>query len=66
MVACKTVGEYKRNQEKIRKFCLEEKAEKARPQEARAKQTRSAPLQTVTVPQIKSAINAQPLGHEEI
>ena len=24
MVACKTVGEYKRNQEKIRKFCLED------------------------------------------
>ena len=24
MVACKTVGEYRRNQEKIRKFCLEE------------------------------------------
>ena len=24
MAACKTVGEYKRNQEKIRKFCLEE------------------------------------------
>ena len=24
MVACKTVGEYKRNQEKIRNFCLEE------------------------------------------
>ena len=24
MVACKTVGEYKRNQEKVRKFCLEE------------------------------------------
>ena len=24
MVACKTVGEYKRNQEKIRQFCLEE------------------------------------------
>ena len=24
MVACKTVGEYKRNKEKIRKFCLEE------------------------------------------
>ena len=23
MVACKTVEEYKRNQEKIRKFCLE-------------------------------------------
>ena len=25
MVACKTVGEYKRNQEKIKQFCLEEK-----------------------------------------
>ena len=24
MVSCKTVGEYKRNQEKIRKFCLDE------------------------------------------
>ena len=43
MVACKMVGEYKRNQEKIRKFCLEEKAEQARQQEARAKRTRSAP-----------------------
>ena len=31
MVACETVGEYKRNQEKIRKFCLEE-AKKARQQ----------------------------------
>ena len=29
MVACKTVGEYKRNQEKIRKFCLEEARNKA-------------------------------------
>ena len=66
MVACKTVGEYKRNQEKIRKFCLEEKAEQAGPQEARAKQTRSAPLQTATVPQNKIAINNQPLGHEEV
>ena len=33
MVACKTVGEYKRNQKKIRKFCLEETkaAKKAQP-----------------------------------
>ena len=46
MVACKTVGEYKRNQEKIRKFCLEEKAEQARQQEARVKQARSTPLKT--------------------
>ena len=38
MVACKTVGEYKRNQEKIRKFYLEEeKAAKAT--------TRTSPLQ---------------------
>ena len=28
MVACKTVGEYKRNQEKIKKFCLEEAKQK--------------------------------------
>ena len=28
MVACKTVGEYKRNQEKIKKFCLEEANQK--------------------------------------
>ena len=28
MVACKTVGEYKRNQEKIKKFCLEAKQKK--------------------------------------
>ena len=41
MAACKTVGEYKRNQEKIRTFCLEEKAEQAKQQEASAKQARS-------------------------
>ena len=33
-VACKTVGEYKRNKEKIRKFCLEEERNKARQQES--------------------------------
>ena len=32
MVACKTVGEYKRKQEKIRKFCLEEARNNARQQ----------------------------------
>ena len=30
MVACKTFGEYKRNQEKIRKFCLDERADLAK------------------------------------
>ena len=30
LVACKTVGEYKRNQEKIKKFCLEEAKQKKR------------------------------------
>ena len=34
MVACKTVGEYKRNQEKIRKFCLEEAKATKKAQEA--------------------------------
>ena len=37
MVACKTVGEYKRNQEKIKKFCLEEAKQKKI-------QERSAPI----------------------
>ena len=66
MVACKTVGEYKRNQEKIRIFCLEEKAEQAKQQEARAKQSRSAPLQRATVPQPESEINTTPMGHAEV
>ena len=34
MVACKTVGEYKRNQEKIRKFCLEEARNNAKQQKS--------------------------------
>ena len=66
MVACKTVGEYKRNKEKIRKYCLEEKAEQARQQKPRAKQARSTPLQTASVPQTQNAINTQPLGHAEV
>ena len=37
MVACKTVGEYKRNQEKIKKLCLEEAKQKKI-------QERSAPI----------------------
>ena len=39
MVACKTVGDYKRNQEKIRKFCLEE----ARNNAARKQQSNQGP-----------------------
>ena len=34
MVACKTVGEYKRNQVKIRKFCLEEARKNAKQQKS--------------------------------
>ena len=30
MVACKTIGEYRRNQEKIKKFCLEEAKQNAK------------------------------------
>ena len=71
MVACKTVGEYKRNQEKIRKFCLDEKAALAKKQEAKAKQLRTTPLQQTTASQnqpgpSQSVIDTQPLGHEEI
>ena len=43
MVACKTVGEYKRNQEKIRKFCLDEaKKQKAANQPLGTKRTHEA------------------------
>ena len=68
MVACKTVGEYKRNQEKIRKFCLEEKAALARQQEATAKQQRKAPLQQTSTPQNQPgpSRSTQPIGHAEI
>ena len=71
MVACKTVGEYKRNQEKIRKFCLEEKAALTKQQAAKEKQTRATPLQPAPIPQnqpgpSQSVINTQPLGHSEI
>ena len=71
MVPCKAVGEYKRNQEKIRNFCLEEKAAIAKQQEAKAKLTRANPLQPAPMPQNQpgpshSAINTQPLGHSEL
>ena len=56
MVACKTVGECKRNQEKIRKFCLEEKAALAKQQVAKAKQTQTTPLQ----PAKRHKINQDP------
>ena len=66
MVACKTVGEYKGNQEKIRNFCLEEKAALAKQQEAKAKRTRATRLQSAPIPQnqpgpSQSVINTQPL-----
>ena len=71
MVACKTVGEYKRNQEKIRKFCLEEKAALTKQQAAKEKQTRATPLQPAPIPQnqpgpSQRVINTQPLEHSEI
>ena len=71
MVACKTVSEYKRNQEKIRKFCLEEKAALAKQQVAKANQTRTTPLQPAPTPQnqpgpSQNVINTQPLGHAEL
>ena len=71
MIACKTVGEYKRKQEKKRKFCLEENAAIAKQQEAKAKLTRANPLQPAPMPQNQpgpshSAINTQPLGHSNL
>ena len=66
MVACKTVGEYKRKKEKIKNFCLEEKAAKAKQQEGRAKQARAVPLQTNSIPQTQNVIDTEPLGHAEV
>ena len=71
MVACKTVEEYNLNQEKTRKFCLEEKAAIAKQQEAKAKLTRATPLQPAPMPQNQtgpshSVINTHPLGHSEL
>ena len=54
MVACKTIGDYKRNQEKIRKFCLEEaKAiEKAKPSNQRNSPRKTHPdKQVQQIPQ---------------
>ena len=65
-VACKTVGEYKRNQEKIKKFCLKEKAAQAKQQEERAKVARATPLQPASNTQSQNVINTQPLGHAEV
>ena len=66
MVACKMVGEHKRNQEKIKKFCLEEKAAQAKQQGERAKVARKSPLQPPSNPHSQNVINTQPLGHAEV
>ena len=71
MVVCKTVGEYKRKQEKIRKFCLEEKAAFAKQQEEKAKQARTTPLQSTSKSQnppgpSHNIIDTQPLRHAEL
>ena len=57
MAACKTVGEYKRNQEKIKKFCLEEAKQKkmSEPTQSAAKMNTSWTLDKAK----KAAINNQ-------
>ena len=66
MVACKAVGEFKRNQEKIKTFCLEEKANKAREEEEKAILARTKnPLQPTTTKQ-SNTINRNQMGHEEV
>ena len=50
----------------MKKFCLEEKAEQARQQEAKAIQSRSAPLHQAAIPQPSNIINTRPMGHEEV
>ena len=55
----------------MRKFCLEEKAALAKQQVAKAKETRTTPLQPALTPQnqpghSQNVINTQPLGHAEL
>ena len=66
MVAFKTVGEYKCNQEKIKKFCLEEKANKAREEEQRAKLRRTKiPLQPKVTEQ-RPIVNRNQFNHQQV
>ena len=69
MVACKTVGEFKRNQEKIRKFYLEEeKAAKATtrtsslqgPSSSNTQIQQSVELKQKQTPTKKSTYNRKP------
>ena len=63
MVACKTVGEFKIQ---IKKFCLEEKANKAREEEEKTKHARANnPLQP-TPTQQRNTTNRNQMGHEEV
>ena len=65
MVACKTIGEYKRNQAKMKRFCLEEKANKAKEEEKRVKLARANnSLQPATTTQ-RNVINRTQMGHAE-
>ena len=41
MVACKTVGKYNRNQEKIKRICLEKKAKQAKAEDQKAEPARA-------------------------
>ena len=64
--ACKTVRECNRTQEKIKKFCLEEKGNKAGEEEEKTKRVRANnPLQPTTIQQ-RNTINRNQLGHEEV
>ena len=65
MVAFKTVGKYKRNQEKIKRFYLEEKAKNAKAEEEKAKQARTKPLQPTTAAR-QNMVNRNPMGHAEV
>ena len=65
MVACKMVGEYTRNQEKVKRFGLEEKAQKARQQAEQAIQARSQPLQEASTSSAQNPVNRQPRARRD-
>ena len=65
MVECKTVAEYKSNQEKTKRFCLEEKVKQAKSEEEKVKQARAQPLQSTTSTR-QNPVNRRPMGNGEV
>ena len=65
MVACKALGEYKRNQKKIERFCLEETVKQAKVQNEEAKQASSRPFEASMSSQ-QNPVNRQLMRYDRV